>query len=215
MYRFLGLLQLLRHYRDIQADKNGKLRTVWMFEFRIHSQPNIVPIRQAKDLVEVLFRSSSSEERFGDDQETWPSEVQSENSVRIEQIRYQILLISPRDFEQLVARIFEASGFTNVRTTQYQGDGGIDVEAYVPQTNIFFSGTHIQAQVKRWRHSVGSVEINGFRGALSSNAKGVVVSTGYFTKAAVYEATIATKPAIALIDGRKFAALCEKTGVTA
>ena len=60
---------------------------------------------------------------------------------------------------------------------------------------------------------MGSVEINGFRGALSTNAKGVFVSTGYFTRAAVQEAAVAAKPAIALIDGRRLAVLCESNGL--
>jgi restriction system protein len=105
------------------------------------------------------------------------------------------------------------NGFLDVRTTPYQGDGGIDVEAYAGRENVFFAGTHLQAQVKRWRHSVGNVDINSFRGALSSSAKGVFVSTGYFTKAAIQEATIATKTAIALIDGRKLASLFASSGL--
>jgi restriction endonuclease len=212
-YRFLGLLQLLRHYPDVQADRTGKLRKVWMFEFRIHSLPAVVQIQQARDVVDVLFRKPRPELRSTDDQETCPSEVRIQDSPRIESIRSQMLSIAPRDFEHLVAKLFAASGFTRVRTTQYQGDGGIDVDAYVIEQNLFFAGTHVQAQVKRWRHTVGSIEINSFRGALSASAKGVFVSTGYFTKAAVQEATIASKPSIALIDGRRLAALCESNGL--
>src|SRR5438874_3509259 len=43
-YRFLGLLELLRHYQENQAHKKGTLRKVWLFEFRIHSKPEIVPV---------------------------------------------------------------------------------------------------------------------------------------------------------------------------
>jgi hypothetical protein len=32
-YRFLGLLELLRHYQETQADTRGNLRKVWVFEF--------------------------------------------------------------------------------------------------------------------------------------------------------------------------------------
>jgi HJR/Mrr/RecB family endonuclease len=212
-YRFLGLLQLLRHYRDVQADRSGKLRTVWMFEFRIHSSPSVVRIAQARELVNALFGNTSFYLSSADDQETCPSEVQNQDSPRIELIRSQMLSIDPRDFEQLVGRLFAATGFKDVRITPYQGDGGIDVEAYVGRENAFFAGTHVQAQVKRWRHTVGNVDINGFRGALSSNAKGVFVSTGYFTKAAIQEAAMQTKPSIALIDGRKFASLCISNGL--
>jgi restriction endonuclease Mrr len=212
-YRFFGLLQLLRHYPDVQADRTGKLRNVWMFEFRIHSLPTVVQIEQARDIADVLFRGPKSEARPADDQETCPSEVRTQDSLRIESIRSQMLSIGPRDFERLVAKLFEASGFTQVRTTQYQGDGGIDVDAYVIEQDVFFAGTHVQAQVKRWRHTVGSIEVNSFRGALSASAKGVFVSTGYFTKAAVHEARIPSKPAIALIDGRRLAVLCENNGL--
>jgi hypothetical protein len=207
-YRFLGLLQLLRHYRDVQADRAGKLRSVWMFEFRIHSSPSVVRIAEAREIVDVLFRNADLCLRSADDQETCPSEVKVQDSPRIELIRSQMLSIGPRDFEQLVGRLFAVTGFKDVRITPYQGDGGIDVEGYVGQENAFFAGTHVQAQVKRWRHSVGNVDVNSFRGALSSNAKGVFVSTGYFTKAAIQEAALVTKPSIALIDGRKFAILC-------
>ena len=29
-YRFLGLLELIRHYRESQADRRGILRQVWL-----------------------------------------------------------------------------------------------------------------------------------------------------------------------------------------
>lgn len=111
-YRFLGLLELLRHYPDVQADRTGKLRKVWMFEFRIHSLPTVVQIQQARDVVEVLFRKPRPEARSADDQETCPSEVRTQDSLRIESIRSQMLSIAPRDFEHLVAKLFAASGFT-------------------------------------------------------------------------------------------------------
>jgi hypothetical protein len=43
-YRFLGLLELLRHYQERQADKRGSIRRVWVYEFRIHHFPAVVPI---------------------------------------------------------------------------------------------------------------------------------------------------------------------------
>jgi hypothetical protein len=103
-YRFLGLLQLLRHYRDVQADRTGNIRSVWMFEFRIHSVPRVVQIAQAREIVDALFRSSASELGSADDQETCPSDVESQDPARIERIRSQMLSVNPRDFEQLVAR---------------------------------------------------------------------------------------------------------------
>lgn len=69
----------------------------------------------------------------------------------------------------------------------------------------FFAGTHVQAQVKRWRHAVGSPEINNFRGALSSTAKGGFVTTSHFTRAAIAEPRHELKPSIAPLDSERLA----------
>jgi restriction system protein len=105
------------------------------------------------------------------------------------------------------------SGFRDISVTKASGDGGIDVNVYVEDNDDFFSGTHVQFQAKRWRHSVGSVEINSFRGALHANAKGVFITTSYYTKAALKDAWNPLKSCITLIDGRRFATLVQRRGV--
>src|SRR2546429_2980720 len=57
-YRFLGLLELLRHYQERQADKKGSVRKVWLFEFRIHAIPATVPVDQAQALTAALLAES-------------------------------------------------------------------------------------------------------------------------------------------------------------
>ncbi len=42
IYRFLGLLELLRHYQETQADRTGQLRKVWVFEFAIQREVTAV-----------------------------------------------------------------------------------------------------------------------------------------------------------------------------
>jgi restriction system protein len=88
------------------------------------------------------------------------------------------------------------------------------VNGYVDEANEFFAGTHVQAQVKRWRHAVGSPEINNFRGAVSTTAKGVFITTSHFTRAAVAEARHISKPSIALVDGEKLAGLVMRKGLS-
>src|SRR5437867_2875994 len=104
----------------------------------------------------------------------------------------------------------ERSGFVEVSVTRASGDGGIDVNAYVENGNDFFAGTHVQAQVKRWRHAVGSPDINRFRGALSSTAKGLFLTTSSFTRAAVTESRHPNKPCISLIDGLHLSAIVSR-----
>src|SRR2546430_3795081 len=57
-YKFLGLLELLRHYQERQADRKGSIRKVWLFEFRIHTTPATVPVDQAQALTAALLAES-------------------------------------------------------------------------------------------------------------------------------------------------------------
>jgi restriction endonuclease Mrr len=218
-YRFLGLLELLRHYQENQADKKGVLRKVWLFEFRIHDQPDVVPIENARSISASLLAESRRNNPLGSlEREIAPlpegrQETEENGPVAVEALRLRFLQFAPYDFERFIKAVLERNGFVKVSVTRASGDGGIDIDAYVDEKNEFFAGTHVQAQVKRWRHAVGSPEINSFRGALSTTAKGVFVTTSHFTRAALVEARHDTKPSIALIDGDKLASLVIRHGV--
>jgi restriction endonuclease Mrr len=219
-YKFLGLLELLRHYQEKQADKRGSLRKVWLFEFRVHSIPEIVPVDQARTIMASLLEES----RQSNPLTTLDREVtetvedktieQISNVEDLEAIRARLLQIPPLDFEHFIKNVMERSGFVNVSVTRASGDGGVDLDAYVEEANDFFSGTHVQAQVKRWRHAVGSPDLNSFRGALSTTAKGLFVTTSSFTRAALTEAKHPTKPSISLIDGRRLSAIVMRLNLT-
>ena len=218
-YTFLGLLELLRHYQEYQIDRKNVLRKVWVFEFYVHSNIPIIPIQNAKDIMASIFKETrksseiTREEREVVSLETQQSVSPETVNYEIEEIRSHLIQINPYHFESLVRDIVEANGFINVTVTPPSQDGGIDINAYVADSNYFFSKTHVQFQVKRWRHSVGSIEINSFRGAISATAKGVFVTTSHFTKAAIQEAEHPIKPSISLIDGFKFSKIIKDTGL--
>lgn len=215
VYTFLGLLELLRHYQERQIDSKSELRLVWVFEFRIHNEVNVVPLAHAMDLTATFLAERESitpEEREIVDLEP-DIEIQQATGLETEQIRSRLIQINPYRFELLVKDIVERRGFENVTVTRASQDGGIDLDAYVCESDYFFSRTHVQFQVKRWRHSIGSVDINNFRGALSATAKGVFVTTSHFTRAAVRESQHQTKPAIALLDGLRFSQLIQEVGL--
>ncbi len=213
-YRFLGLLELLRHSQEMQADRTKQLRKVWLFEFRIHPLPTIVPIEHARSLTEAILLESRRENPAAElerevaklGKET-DAETPVQNPVELETIRGQLIQVEPIKFEHLVKSLMERSGFRDVSTTVASGDGGIDINAFVDDANDWFAGTHVQSQVKRWRHAVGSVEINKFRGALSSTAKGVFITTSHFTRAAVVESRHQFKPCITLVDGQRLSSM--------
>lgn len=218
-YRFLGLLELLRHYQENQADSTGLMRKVWLFEFQIHEDPSVIPIDEAIAISARVLTDSRSRRGWTslerDVAEAVPSEavVEGVQSLEIEQIRYRLMLLAPYDFEKFIQMLMAKSGFRDVSITPASGDGGIDVNAYVEETNDFFSGTHVQAQVKRWRHAVGSIEINKFRGALMTTAKGVFVTTSHYTRAALLEARHEHKPCITLIDGSRLSTIVSRLQV--
>lgn len=218
-YQFLGLLELLRHYQETQADKRGNLRKVWVFEFRIHSTPDVVPVEEAKAIsAQLLGESHRTNPLLTLEREVTPVPESSDKAAGItqvqrENVRIRLLQFAPVEFEHFIKLVLERSGFVRVNVTRASGDGGVDVDAYVDENNEFFAGTHMQAQVKRWRHAVGSPEINNFRGALSTTAKGIFVTTSHFTRAAVAEARHEAKPSIALIDGEKLAGIVIRNSV--
>ena len=211
IYRFIGLLELIRHYPEKQLDKTGVLRTVWVFEFAIHREPAVIPIEGATQIAANLITEARRLRPLAAEDKTVIVEVGEPSAplpdktvfVELEQVRSSLLCVEPSTFEHLLKDLIEIRGFQGVKVTRYVGDGGIDLFGYVPEADDFFAGTLTQFQAKRWRHSVGSVEVNGFRGALSVSAKGVFVTTSHFTKAAIIEARHAEKPSITLVDGAK------------
>ncbi len=209
-YRFVGLLELLRHYQETQIDRRGHTRQVWLFEFRIHAAPEIVPLDQAATISAEVIAASRSRSALTDlEREVTPNlgGDLEQDTPRVEEVRRHLLQIPASNFEHLIKALLEASGLVNVTVTPFSGDGGIDVDGYVSDANDLFAGSHVQAQAKRWRHAVGNVEINSFRGALSVTAKGVFITTSHYTRAAVTEARHQSKPSIALIDGPRLSSM--------
>jgi hypothetical protein len=212
-YRFLGLLELLRHYQENQTDTKGTLRKVWLFEFRIHPQPEVVVIKDASSISASLLAESRRRSPLANAEREVAlvpkgvDEVEGTTLAELETVRVRLFQFTPYDFEHFIKLVLERCGFVRVTVTRASGDGGIDLDAYVDEKNEFFAGTHVQAQAKRWRHAVGSPEVNSFRGALSTTAKGVFVTTSHFTRAALAEARHEAKPSIGLVDGEKLAAI--------
>lgn len=213
-YRFLGLLELLRHYREMQIDTKGAFRNVWLFEFRIHRVPEVVPIEHAAMISAQLIGESRKtnpmvelEKEVVQFDESEQEATSLSSPLEIESMRAKLLQVPPYTFEHLVKSLMELNSFRDVAVTSASGDGGIDINAYVDETDDFFAGTHVQVQVKRWRHAVGSVDINSFRGALSTTAKGVFITTSHYTRAAISESRHASKPSVTLIDGSRFVSI--------
>jgi restriction system protein len=112
--------------------------------------------------------------------------------------------LTPAAFERLVQRLLRESGFKHVEVTGRSGDGGIDGRGIARVHGLM--SFHVLLQCKRYKGSVGPGEIRDFRGAMVGRAdKGLFITTGTFTPAAVKEATRDGAPPIDLLDGNEFA----------
>ena len=120
--------------------------------------------------------------------------------------------LSPAAFERLVQRMLRESGFTQVEVTGRSGDGGIDGRG-IARIHGFMS-FHVLFQCKRYKGSVSAGEMRDFRGAMVGRAdKGLFISTGTFTPAAVKEATRDGAPPIDLVDGADLAEKLKELGL--
>ena len=201
-WKYLGLLEYLRHYPDTQLDSDGKVRKVWIFEFKIHLEPKVVPLDldisiSNQTLIESRKYAVESDDEIVNEGEQEPVE----NLEQIEFVRGKLLVMEPKKFEFFIKDLLIYTGFTEVCVTKYSADGGVDVNAKAGGRMWIFESTFVQVQAKRWLHSVGRKEVAELRGSLQPFAKGAVITTSHFSKAALNEANEEGKNPIALVDG--------------
>lgn len=213
-WKFLGLLEYLRHYQESQFDIWGSSRIVWLFEFLIHQEPTSIPVefdgiisREICDNADADDLESRDDRQVEElqtlDQQSTCTLSPSESSA----IRARLLAFSPQEFEYVIKSVLLRTGFQRVDVTKYSQDGGIDVNAY-PNNNLWpLRDLLVQIQAKRWLHTVGRREVAELRGSLEPYARGVVVTTSHFSKAAITEARAPGKNPIGLIDGNQFGAI--------
>ncbi len=110
--------------------------------------------------------------------------------------------MDPYGFERLAQRILRECGFSQVEVTKKSGDGGIDGTGKLKINGIF--SFNVAFQCKRYKELVGASVIRDFRGSLTTDIeKGVLITTGRFSKAAREEASNPGKQQIDLIDGEE------------
>ena len=126
---------------------------------------------------------------------------------------YEVLVkMNPYAFERLTQRVLRECGFTQVEVTKKSGDGGIDGTGKLRINGIF--SFNIAFQCKRYQGVVSSADIRDFRGSLTTNIeKGVFITTGSFSKAAIEEACSPGQQQIDLMDGEEFISKLAEFGI--
>ena len=110
----------------------------------------------------------------------------------------------PDGFERLAQRLLREANFRSVEVLGKSGDGGLDGVGILGLSLVSFP---VFFQCKRYQGSVGPSAVRDFRGAMSGRGeKGLLITTGTFTKDAKTEATRDGAPPVELIDGES---LCD------
>jgi hypothetical protein len=220
-WQFLGLLNYIRHYKETQVDVRANSRQVCVFEFRILSAfKTISPEHDMRLMAQLVAEQERMQPSIEDDRilsrpkPAIPMSPQGPDPVETERIRSRMLLLPPERFEHLVRDVLQWSGFADVHVTRYSQDGGIDVNAIAGHNMWPIRNLFIQIQAKRWLHTVGRKEVAELRGSLLPHARGAVVTTSQFSKAAVTEAGDAGKQPIVLVDGYDFASIVSAARIT-
>jgi restriction system protein len=115
-------------------------------------------------------------------------------------------------FERLCQRLLRESGFVQVEVTGRSGDGGIDGRGVVRIGGLL--SFHVLFQSKRYRGSISPSVVRDFRGALVGRAdKGLLITTGTFSKDARLEAQRDGATPIDLIDGEELVEKLKALGI--
>ncbi len=117
-----------------------------------------------------------------------------------EQLLEELQNVSPSSFERLCQRLLRELGFQNVEVTGKTNDGGIDGKGILKLGGAL--SFHVMFQAKRYKGSVSPSIVRDFRGAMMGRAdKGLIITTGTFSREAKKEATRDGASPIDLIDG--------------
>ena len=195
-YRLAWARTYLKKYGLLENSSRG----IWSLTEKARTSDTINPIEVVR-FVRALDKAEAPKKRPADEtvrelaeEEGWKEKLSSVLTKSLD----------PSGFERLVQRLLRESGFIHVEVTGRTGDGGIDGKG-IARIHGFMS-FHVLFQCKRYKGSVGAGEIRDFRGAMVGRAdKGLFITTGSFTPAAVKEATRDGAPPIDLVDGDELA----------
>ena len=120
--------------------------------------------------------------------------------------------LSPSSFESLSQLVLRESGFSQVEVTGKSGDGGIDGLGIIKIQGVL--SFYVLFQCKKYKDAVGAPAVRDFRGAMQGRSdKGLIISTGRFTREAVNESKRDGAPPIELIDGYALCDIMKSLGI--
>ena len=161
-----------------------------------------------RDATNDISNASPEDDEPSNDEVEFPDEAKPWRAKLTEILQN----MDPYGFERLAQRVLRECGFSQVEVTKKSGDGGIDGTGKLKINGIF--SFNVAFQCKRYSGLVGAPAIRDFRGSLTTNIeKGVLITTGTFSKAAREEAASPGKQQIDLVDGEDFINMIAEYGI--
>ena len=200
-YRLAWARTYLKKYGLVTNSARG----VWALTPKGHD-PEMVDARAVVRFVrEQSRREAQGKTGFVEIDErprTEPDTGEEETASWREALMTTLLEMPPDAFERLCQRLLRESGFIQVEVTGRSGDGGIDGHGVVRLAGLL--SFPVIFQCKRYRNTISPSIVRDFRGAMVGRAdKGLIITTGNFTRDASSEATRDGAPPIDLIDGEQ------------
>ena len=200
-YRLAWARTYLKQFGHVDNSQRG----VWILTQQGRDQPTVIPSEVVKFAREE-YKKNRAESEDQEADETINGELDFAGEDAWVQELHHLLTkeMAFEQFERLTQRLLRESGFVQVEVTGRTGDQGIDGKG-IARLHGFMS-FHVIFQCKKYQGSVGAAEIRDFRGAMVGRAdKGLFITTGTFSPAAVKEATRDGAPPIDLVDGDQLA----------
>ena len=186
-YRLAWTRTYLKKYGILENSSRG----VWALTQKGRQVESVDPREVSRFFREQKRKekAAQADEEETDEELTWKDELLA-----------TLLHMDPSAFERLIQRMLREVGFIQVQVTGRTGDGGIDGNGIMRLAGML--SFQVIFQCKRYKGSVNVSQVRDFRGAMVGRAdKGLLITTGNFTKDAFQEATRDGAPAIDLIDG--------------
>ncbi len=194
------LLRWARNYLKRAGILENSARGVWSLTDKGQKLKKIDP----KDIIRQVASLDANRKK------RTIKEPAADNQDEVEELSWQDELVEliksmPADsFEKLSQRLLRELGFKNVEITGRTGDGGIDGKGILNIGSIITF--RVVFQCKRYKGSVSAGAVRDFRGAVQGKAdKGLLITTGTFTREARAEAQRDGALAIDLLDGNDLA----------
>lgn len=163
-----------------------------------------------KEKIKREVIAEDRKERLSKNNEKIQDQIEEVDNEEIQKLTWQeevieeLQKISPSSFERLCQRLLRELGFQNVEVTGQVNDGGIDGKGILQLGGVL--SFHVIFQAKRYKGSVSPSIVRDFRGAMVGRAdKGLIITTGTFTREAKKEAQRDGAPPIDLMDGNELA----------